>query len=238
MVNPKYNRELKEDIFVDIQHIISSCRMDKSIEFAKYVYDRVKSKLAIIANFEEHDMKEVLKDNGFSGQFWSLKFYIDAARENYPTLDRLQLSSLEKSLNFRLPPSYLLYLNEIANGGIGGWSSLIYSRSPQEITDEIDLVVMNFPTFEVYYSPTKIPELDLWEEKYSTGKGLILSEIDNGDYIFLVCKGFLPGTVWWSHLNESRYVPLAEDFLSFLIKNLLHTEKMVDVIIKNLSGPK
>jgi hypothetical protein len=210
--------------------------MGKSVELAKKVYDRVKRKLISTACFEFREMEDILNNHGFSGQFWSLKFDIEAARKNYPTIEKSKLSSLEKRLNFRLPPSYALYLCEIANGGIGGWSSLIYPLSQEEIPVDDDLVVENFPRLEVHDPPTEITELDVWEEKHRTGRGLVLSEIDNGDDVFIVCKGDLPGSVWWWHYSNSRYVPLAADFLSFLIKNLLHTEKMVDVILKNLAG--
>lgn len=195
--------------------------MGESVELAKDIYIRVKRKLISLAVLDYVKVQEILDKNGFIGQFWSLKFDIEAACKNYPTLDASKLSNIEKSLNFQLPLSYKLYLREIANGGIGGWSSLIYPLSNDEIPQKDDLIVENFPNLEVHYSPTEIAELDLWEEKHLTGSGLILSQIDNGDDVFIVCKGNLPGSVWWRHCSESRYVPLAEDFLGFFNKELV-----------------
>ncbi len=212
--------------------------MNNSLKLAKSVFNRVKRKLNLLRALENVDMEDILNKNGFSGQFWSLKFDIEASGKDYPTLGKSKLSDLENSLNFRLPPSYSAYLSEIANGGIGGWSSIIYALSPEEIPKDDDLIVENFPLLEIYYAPTAIDEFNAWDEKYLTGKGLILSQIDNGDDIFIICEGNLPDSVWWWHSSTFRYVPLAKDFLSFFLKNLLHTEKMVDVIFMKLAEYK
>lgn len=201
-----------------------------TIQTAKETYKRVNLKLRMLKEIDPAFASKILQENGYSGQFWSLKLDIAESFKDNFKLSFNELSFFESELNTKFPECYKHYLTQIANGGIGGWTVPIISLNSKLIAQQELEESVNFPTMKTYNMPFKEDDYAKWLETYNGGLNLVFSQIDNGDEIFIVLEGHLPGSVWWYHCDDLQIKPLAANFIDFLYKNLNHTEKMIDIL--------
>lgn len=182
------------------------------------LHEQVERKLLALSQFSEEKRSAVFEAAGSSSWVLGLheRFVVESSRAPYDESELLPL-------DFTLPDDYRFYLTQIAKGGLASE----FGIAPLDFSDEF--VVHNFREFKTYkVSDFRDDDDDVYLKQFYDARGVVLGiEDHNAHEVFLVCEGYLSGSVWLFDNNREIFKPLHRSFEEHLLRHLSRLEGLL-----------
>lgn len=198
-------------------------------------HQRVEGKLKNLLDCDHQKMEKFLNDNGYPGRFWMLRIFLDTVVDpsnhgKFKCLTSTEIDQIEKNIGVSLSPDYREYVSKISNGGLASLGPI----EPMELSDDLSFFdCWNFPNYFGYKVPESETQANEFEDQYLNGKGFVFASFDNGDDLFVVFDGHIPGSVWKYNCDQNSYSPVALTFFTHLKQSLDKLENLANCLLRH-----